>query len=347
MYVSMSIRLKVDVEAFNMVEPSGSYIKHRTIPLIVESSEGRYRIVYAPAASGQSIAYAYQKAIVELAKQQSLPLCNACSNYHVIGGFVKQNGKIDECVIEDLTGFMITDGDGIDKSSQSGSKQINRRTSPVSFSYLIPDPYSIAMQVVPQMHVRFNQVKTSQQQIFEIEVASAIYTLSIGIDIDKIGVQEKGKYDENKKEYLSEKIESKVGKEKLTNLAFDALIVVINGELFGAKKSRIKPSVEFLGAIAAIADPLPFEVSVARVKSHQEHYINDTYKRAIDFLNNIEHEMIDIYYFTKENLQIPQESKTNNSKNSKVKVNKCDSVTDMISKIKMELRNRNKKPQNK
>jgi CRISPR-associated protein Csa2 len=66
-FLSLAARLEVNVEAFNAVETVGNLAKHRRAPMVVPTSGG-YRLVYVPAVSGESLANAYQRALVEVAR---------------------------------------------------------------------------------------------------------------------------------------------------------------------------------------------------------------------------------------------------------------------------------------
>ncbi|MGC9097050.1 MAG: DevR family CRISPR-associated autoregulator, partial [Infirmifilum sp.] len=235
-------------------------VRHRTAPiLVVERDESGavkgYKITMAPAVSGQSIAYGYMKALVELAPKYELRVCDDCRNYQQIGGFFKRAGntelghdeRIKECVVEDLTGFMATK----EKGGQERGRML-RRTSPVMFSYMVPDSVSARGVVVPELHVRYNLQDPEQQVPYQIEAGTAIYIHSVAIDVDRIGRLEAGDntYVENRA--------------KRVELAFDALKTLYGGLLFGAKKARYLPIIETLGAIAGVADPLPFNVTPPR-----------------------------------------------------------------------------------
>lgn len=66
-FLSIGTRLEVNVEALNAVETVGNLSKHRRAPIVIPT-DGGYRLIYVPAVSGESIANAYQRNLVELAK---------------------------------------------------------------------------------------------------------------------------------------------------------------------------------------------------------------------------------------------------------------------------------------
>jgi len=65
--LSMSLRIEVNVEAFNAIETVGNLTKHRRAPMVIPTDEG-HRLIYVSAVSGESIANAYQRNLVEATK---------------------------------------------------------------------------------------------------------------------------------------------------------------------------------------------------------------------------------------------------------------------------------------
>lgn len=322
-FVSIGLRLEVDVEAMNMVEPMGAYTRHRTAPMVKRRGTGRYTIVMAPSISGQSIGFAYQSTLVELAKIRKLPLCSACENYKTIGGFVKQSGDVKNCVVEDITGFMI--------AAEKG-QMANRRTSTISFSYMLPDLEGASAHIEPQMHVRYNLLQSKElQQPFEIETATAIYTVSIALDPEKIGVVEQGVYENGQYRTRKEGVSDR--KERVI-LAFDALKVLFEGQVYGAKKSRVLPIVRILGAVATISDPWPFMVSPARVRSEDDHYINETWERALMYVKTLSEETIQITYMDKEGLSIKKPELDDETSKRLIDLGAANTLSELIDKIK-------------
>lgn len=285
-FASFSFRLRVEVEALNMVEALGAYGRHRTVSILKPRPDGRgYRVVIAPAVSGQAVAYGYMKTLVALADKLNLPVCDECKNYATRGGFTKHGTSeektlreidlISSCVVEDLTGFMVP-ASGI------------RRTSPVQFSYMVPDVESSDVAIDPQFHVRAPMPGQAPQP-FQVEAGTAVYTLSAFIDCEKIGVTSDGQVvsDRNKR----------------VEAALLGLSVLLEGLVFGAKKARYLPVYEVTGAIAAVSSPLPFVVSPARV-ARGSNYLQDTIERAARYsqlLGDL-NERVDIVYFDKEGL---------------------------------------------
>jgi len=322
-FASFSFRLRVEVEALNMVEALGAYGRHRTVSILKPRPDGRgCRMVIAPAVSGQAVAYGYMKTLVALADQMKLPVCDECKNYATRGGFTKHGtankdeleglfakyrasknaelkefALISECVVEDLTGFMVPDV-GI------------RRTSPVQFSYMIPDVESSDVAIDPQFHVRAPMPGQSPQP-FQVEASTAVYTLSAFIDVDKIGRTSAGKDVGDR----TQRIEA----------ALLGLSVLLEGLAFGAKKARYLPVYEVSGAVAAVSHPLPFMVSPARV-AKEKNYIEDTIKRAAKYSQLLRGvgESVSVVYFDKEGLYSGRGDN----------VERADSLSELIEKVK-------------
>ena len=336
-FVSIGFRFRVEVEALNMVEPMGAYTKHRFVPVyrqLHKGSEGQkiigYRILYAPAVSGQSINYGYIKALVELEKLKNPTnprLCEECSNYEMRGGFTKRsvgraesgekeikgiehNKRICECIVEDITGYM----------QPTGAPE--RKTSPVSFSYMVPDTESAVPKIEPQFHVRYSYEEGRPEHApFTIESGTAVYMLGVTIDVDRIGRLKDGSYVSDYEDRVA--------------MAFKALEVLIEGLTFGAKKSRYLPILETLGAVVAISEPLPFVVSPPRVYRNGVNYIITTVKRAVDYVNALNNfnQHIHIVYMDKEGIVDKETIKKIISGSNAVTDEGADTVSQLIEHV--------------
>ncbi len=314
-FVSIGLRMKVEIEALNNVEPLGAYIRHRTLPLIkkIQREESiRYRIVTVPAISGQSINNGYSRTLVDLATLLGLNVCDECKNYPKKGGFSKRcntkdgfDTRIETCVVDDLTGFL--------------APNINvRKTSPVMFSNMVPDIEYAKAALDSQFHVRYDFV-TREHNPFNIEAGSAVYMLSIAINVDDIGKRSDGTYVKD----VSKRVE----------LAFKGLIALFEGLNFGAKKARYLPLYEVLGGVAAVSDPIPFMVSKPKLYYNNKSYIEDTVTRAENFVNALKIcnsdksiESITIVYFDREGIV-----KTNINSQT-INVVEVNSFTELVEK---------------
>ena len=310
-FVSMGFRFRVEVEALNMVEALGATVRHRTVSTLKRvSRDGSigYRVVMAPAVSGQSIANGYQRIVVELAKLRNVPVCDECRRYEIRGGFTKRctqniphDQRVKDCVVEDLTGFLAP-AEGV------------RRTSPVSFSFMVPDTESSKIAIDPQFHVRYN-FEEREHAPFTIESGTAVYMLGVSIDVDKIGRLSNGSY-------VSDRLTR-------IEIAFKALSALIEGLGFGAKKARYLPIMEILGGIAAISRPLPFVVSPPRVYRDGHNYIKDTIERAKKYLAALKGygEEIAIVYMDREGI-----APTNISEKD-VEISRVNTVSELIDRV--------------
>ena len=328
-FISIGLRLRVEVEALNMVEALGAYTRHRTTSVfkrLAKDGNVRYKLVTVPAVSGQSIANGYMRTVVELAKRYELKICKECSDYERRGGFIKHStepkasGKthdtlVKDCVLEDLTGFLAPEI-GI------------RRTSPVMFSYMVPDIESAKAVIDPQFHVRYDFI-TQQHQPFNIESGSAIYMVMINIDAARIGMleetSEKTETGSPKKNYVGDR-------DKRLEVALRGIAALFEGLGFGAKKARYLPIEEVVGGVAAVSKPLPFTISPPRIYANGDNYINNTINRALKYLEVLkdlkEPETISIAYFDKEGLKVESGSEIT----QKITLTKTESLSDLIEK---------------
>lgn len=320
MYVSIGIRARIEAGALNMVETLGAEIRHRTVTVIKKFQKDgkvRYKAIPAPAVSGQALANAYSRAIVELALRRGLPLTDQSKKYQEIGGFIKfgdltrekdvrnvfgvsnpkevYNKVVEQCVVADLTGFLIPGANA-------------RKTSPVSFSFMVPDVDSVVPSIDPQFHVRYN-FETNKHSPFTEETSSAMYMLHVGIDVNKIGVRADGKP-------LNDRLER-------IEVAFDALLVLLEGQIFGAKRSRHTPVFQIYTALAAVSQPMPFSVSAPRL-GKDYNFIEDTVKRASKYVEVLKayKQTIKLYLYTQE-IQIGDE-----------KLEKVSTVAELFERLK-------------
>jgi CRISPR-associated protein Csa2 len=311
----MSLRLRVEVEALNMVEAMGAYSRHRTVSLLKPRGDGKgYRLVIAPAVSGQAIAYGYMKTLVALALQKNLPVCDQCRGYEVKGGFVKHGTDtsgdeetiVRNCIVEDVTGFMIA-------QARAGV----RRTSAIQLSYMVPDIDFSEAAIEPQFHVRAAK-PGEKPQPFQVEAGTAIYVLGIALDIDKIGVV--ADKDGKPKPVVANRLDR-------VKTAIQAIAGLVEGLMFGAKKARYLPIQEVVGAIAAVSHPVPFMVTPARV-SRDGNYITKTISRTENFVKLFSDvgEWVKLFYMDREG--VVQEVKP-----STVEVTKVDSVSELVAKV--------------
>ncbi|OYT52859.1 MAG: type I-A CRISPR-associated protein Cas7/Csa2 [Desulfurococcales archaeon ex4484_217_2] len=270
MFLSLSARLVVNVEALNMVESVGNVTRHRRASVIIETPEG-YRKVEVPAVSGETIAHGYQEALVKVANviyDGRPPICKWCSRgeffkemdkAHTIEEAKKITGEREEyahafekiviakCLVEDIGGFLKAERPPV------------RRTSRFQVGYMVPVKDAIKVSSLEsQFHARHapsEPVKAEQeraaQMIYYVEVGSAVYGLTFNLDIDGIGYTSLVK-----KEPAVDEEERK----RRIKVALSALLDLLSGYGFGAKRTRFLPISEIRSFALAISHPMPFTV---------------------------------------------------------------------------------------
>jgi CRISPR-associated protein Csa2 len=198
-FVSIRGRVLLNVEALNMTESIGNYVKHRRVPVV---SPKTYTTYFVPAISGESIAHGYQVVLAKIAQDMGLPVCKLCKKgiflkstnekviEHAFGTNVPSSEKeleetvIKNCIVEDIGGFLYA----------HGGRNV-KRTSNFSTGYMIPVNEAIESVVIePQLHSRYalgtEFVKRSGeglagQMIYYVEIASAPYTFSFDLDTSR------------------------------------------------------------------------------------------------------------------------------------------------------------------
>jgi len=300
-WLSLSARLLINVEALNMAEAVGNYTRHRRAPVVIPT-DGGYRVVYVPAISGESLAHAYQAWLVHEARIRGLPVCDLCAREEFIkrgneaAGRVKdvssadkyEESVIKECVVEDVGGFLAPTAVPV------------KRTSRFMVSYLIPAIEDIkASTITPQLHVRHSPTQRAQgqqaagQMIYYVETSSAIYTLTASLDVDGIG----------RKSYI--RVEYVVGDEerrKRIEAAIMALYDTLAQGLFGAKQSRFKPHYKVLSTVVTITHPNPYNV----LAGHSKDYIKEVASNLRKFKELTGSEAL-MGYYVREDIPRPEQ----------------------------------------
>jgi len=271
-FLSLSARVLLNVEALNMVESVGNFVRHRRAPIVVPTGGG-FILKYVPAISGESLAHAYQEVVADVASKVGLNVCSNCragyfikhSEDSVLEDWAKQavgkGGKefekavIQHCVVEDVGGFLY-----------AGREPV-KRTSRFQVGYMIPALDAITSTAIEaQFHVRYARTR-EQQSIYNVEVGSAVYILGFNLDVDGVGV------------LSSETRELAVGSEerlKRVEAAIKALGVMLTDALFGAKRSRFYPNWEVLSAVAVVSHPIP----VTAEPPHTKDYVVNTARKV-------------------------------------------------------------------
>lgn len=283
MFVSIRGRVLVNVEALNMTESVGNYVKHRRVPVIIPET---YTTYFVPAVSGESIAHGFQVVLAEEGKKNGLPVCKLCekgiflksTNEEVFKGAFGQNPPNNEfefekfvvsnCLVEDVGGFMY--------APRTGGNV--KRTSNFSTGYMIPVKEVLENVVIePQLHSRYAlgtpYVKEGAgQMIYYVELSSALYTFSFDLDTRYIGCATFN-YEQAGTEVVNDR-------KKRIEVTLDAIKRFLIEFMFGAKKTRFLPIVEWESLIIAVSDdvwtvPAPFTknyIEKARKKMERVSY---------------------------------------------------------------------------
>ncbi|MFP3297834.1 MAG: type I-A CRISPR-associated protein Cas7/Csa2 [Thermocladium sp.] len=301
--ISGSLRFLINVESLNGVESVGNLTRHRTAPVVVRASDGGYVVRYVPAISGESIAHAYQMAVADLAKKNGLPVSLKTYQGELIkfsdDDTVKGEGidppKSDDDarrfevdvmlkdVVADIGGFMYA------------GKYPVRRSSKFMVGYMIPvlSKDEIPAQLEAQFHVRYSVVSSKEKQaIFNVEVGSALYTLSFSLDDEFIGVPS------NYGEKVDKEDELVKTKDQRRKVAINALYSIMTG-YFGGKRSRFLPSIELKSAVVTVSD-FPFIPE----PGHSEDYIKLTSERIERAKTILNGNSTSIYAINKEGINV-------------------------------------------
>jgi len=308
--LSLSVRVLVNAEALNMAEAVGNYTRHRKAPIVVVTEEG-YSVVYVPAVSGESLAHGYQLLLAQIAKDRKLPVTRLDEQGYFLKfsddnvlkwykeeleqiGYTPDKFKnasvadIEKAVLKistvaDVGGFLYT------------TKQV-KRTSTIRFSYMLPTldaVYKGGVALIPQLHTRYARPEhVEAQKLFYIESSSALYTFTAELIASDI----------SKPYYGEEDLELKKQRLDRVKAAVDALTALVDGMLFGARRSRYQPLWNIRSIVVTLSKgPVEFVVSPGLTKD----YIKRTYERAVALTKALQEETINIFVYNDENLEEP------------------------------------------
>ncbi|WP_448577120.1 DevR family CRISPR-associated autoregulator [Thermosphaera sp.] len=319
--LSLTARILVNAEALNMAESVGNYTRHRKAPAVVPSENG-YSIIYAPAVSGESLAHTYQALLAKIAAQKGLPVTemdvqgffmkfsdeNIIKSYYV-KDLVKALKAKDEnealkklkemspadvektilktSVVADVGGFLYMEKKEKKekKTSEKEEKGPVKRTSAIRFAFLIPALDALitgGASLYPQLHVRYTpEAKEGEQVIIYVESGSALYTLTAQLVISDIGrvLMDPRISDEELEKQRISRVEA----------AIDALTFLVDGVLFGAKRSRYMPQWDVRSILVAFSrGPVEYNVSPGLAKD----YMVKSYERAVALAKSLGNNLI-------------------------------------------------------
>lgn len=277
-FISIRGRVLLNAEAMNMTESVGNYVKHRRVPVVLPETHATF---FVPAISGESIAHGFQSVLAETAKSQGLPVCALCSkgiflkstNSSVVRfAFSEKIGQdiskwlglenldekeeeeiahalekavIRDCVVEDVGGFLYAE-------QRFEGKEIGgvKRTSNFYTGYMIPVRETLESTVIePQLHSRYalgtHFVREQRgQMIYYVELSSSSYTFSLDLDTRYIG---KTTFVLGKEEEVDKRTER-------ISATLESLQGFLIEFMFGAKKTRFLPIVDWESLVIAISD---------------------------------------------------------------------------------------------
>ncbi|MCC6019244.1 MAG: type I-A CRISPR-associated protein Cas7/Csa2 [archaeon YNP-LCB-003-016] len=260
-FLSIRGRVTINVEALNMTESVGNYVKHRRVPAIVRENGG-YAVYFVPSISGESIAHGFQEVLAETAinSNPKIPVCKLCEK----GIFLKSSNEavfkesfnmdvpaddhelekvvLEKCIVEDVGGFLFA----------YGERNV-KRTSNFYVGYMIPASEAIRNVVIePQLQTRYalgtpfvkGRREERGQMIYYVELSSAPYTFSFDLDTKYIG---KTAFVIGKKSEVGDRV-------RRIEATLDALQKFLLELMFGAKKSRFLPVVDWESIVLAVSD---------------------------------------------------------------------------------------------
>jgi CRISPR-associated protein Csa2 len=253
MFLSIRGRVVVNVEALNMTESVGNYVKRRRVPVIMPET---YTVYFVPAISGESIAHGYQQVLAEVAANNNLNVCKLCRN----GIFLKSTRKdvlqysleiskysnvddleaqiVSKCVVEDIGGFMYAEKENL------------KRTSSFYVGYMIPVKEALEGTVIePQLQTRYalgTPFVETGQMIYYVEISSSSYVFSFDFDSKFVG----------KATFSTGKVGTPLVNDRKQRVlaALEALKKFLIEFMFGAKKTRYLPVVDWESLVIAVSD---------------------------------------------------------------------------------------------
>jgi len=305
MFVSIGLRILANVEAFNAVETVGNVTKHRRAPMVVPTKTG-YKLIYVPAVSGEAIANAFQRNLVLASKQiysregikppltvwdERFEFVKFMDRAHLTSELRKiveskadvatkkhefEKVAIKTSVVADVGGFLYAEEDLPVK-----------RTSRIQTGYMLPTYDSLeSVAIEAQFHARHVPAEAgaggerAAQMIYYVEVASALYGMTINLDIDGIGKTSLVKIEDAVDK------DEKVRRVKASLSALAGLFITSG---FGAKLSRFAPVKSIESAVATVSDNIAFTVTPPQIPT----YIEDTVRRANEAVNTLKNLGID------------------------------------------------------
>jgi CRISPR-associated protein Csa2 len=357
-FVSLGFRMLINVEALNMVESVGNIVRHRTVPMILSKGNGQYVMRWVPAVSGECMAHAYQSFLVDLAQKRRLKVCYWCSRNEYIKHFdlnfykltsnqikqytdeekilekklEKESLTLDDikeieesiikcCVIEDIGGFLVTQGP-------------TKRTARFHVSYMVPTYDTVERGIVALDHqfmVRYapeaelrregrRDIPPAQAPYYP-QVGSALYAWIFNIDLDGIGVSS----------ITGEPVLEVEEIRRRKELALDGLAEMLDNRLFGAKLTRFTPFIDIEIVAATLSDKVRFTVSPPTLTLKD--FITETIDRAERARQDVREAGINLLIWCKDNTIRKEVEKITQGKATIIATS---SIRDLIAEIKKQ-----------
>jgi len=317
-FLSLAARLEVNVEAFNAVETVGNLTKHRRAPMVVPTDSG-YRLVYVPAVSGESLANAYQRALVDVARvvYRSENLKSPLTEWDERYEFSKfmDNAHLTKS-LRDILGLSDEEAGetkkGRDKpSGQRSARQVQdqkhefekmavaesivadiggflyaektpvKRTSKFYVGYLLPVYDAVdSIAIEAQFHARHMPAETVRDEGEEkARRAQMIYYVEVASAVYGLSFALDISGIGVTSLVRLEEAVSREERARRVKVALGALQLLFTGVGFGAKLSRFTPVKRVISAVATVSHPHPFVASPPQLNN----YIRETVERVLKY----------------------------------------------------------------
>jgi CRISPR-associated protein Csa2 len=272
-FISVAVRVLMNLESLSGVETIGNLARHRTAPIVMPDGEG-YAIRFVPVLSGESLAHSYQELLVQEARSRELPIGTYSGRLEFLK-FADEHIMSEEGIdpprneedirraeVDILLRDYVADVGGFLYAGTRGSPI--KRTSCFQVGYAIPALWEQEIAALEsQFHVRFAPSRLQAQIPYNVEVGSALYTFTFNLDTSRVGIPSTifGNRSKREKELDESRPKRVVG-------ALSALLKFYSYLSFGAKRSRFLPNMEVVSSVASYSSNSHFTVSPGNDKNY-------------------------------------------------------------------------------